>query len=214
MDYASISEQKSVNGGAYRTLTKTDFTYDEHGNETRGRVYPSYDTDGEKEVIQNDYTFNALGQQTQTKVTLTSAKNPSDNRSYVEEKTTYDSFGNELSYTDENGQTSKTSYDEETGEETETIRAVGTAYESKDKEYTSADGLKTMTVDAYGQVNISIQDGFGNTLISKDEAAGTWTESTYEYGSEDNGGSETEETEDDVDEEKEETSRLLEEKTY
>ena len=214
VDYASISEQKSVNGGAYRTLTKTDFTYDEHGNETRGRVYPSYDTDGEKEVIQNDYTFNALGQQTQTKVTLTSAKNPSDNRSYVEEKTTYDSFGNELSYTDENGQTSKTSYDEETGEETETIRAVGTAYESKDKEYTSADGLKTMTVDAYGQVNISIQDGFGNTLISKDEAAGTWTESTYEYGSEDNGGSENEETEDDVDEEKEETSRLLEEKTY
>ena len=51
----------------------------------------------------------------------------------MEEKTTYDSFGNELSYTDENGQTSKTSYDEETGEETETIRAVGTAYESKDK---------------------------------------------------------------------------------
>ena len=214
VDYASISEQKSVNGGAYRTLTKTDFTYDEHGNETRGRVYPSYDTDGEKEVIQNDYTFNTLGQQTQTKVTLTSAKNPSNNRSYVEEKTTYDSFGNELSYTDENGQTSKTSYDEETGEETETIRAVGTAYESKDKEYTSADGLKTMTVDAYGRVNISIQDGFGNTLISKDEAAGTWTESTYEYGSEDNGGSENEETEDNVDEEKEETSRLLEEKTY
>ena len=62
-----------------------------------GRVYPSYDTDGEKEVIQNDYTFNALGQQTQTKVTLTSAKTPSDNRSYVEEKTTYDSFGNEIS---------------------------------------------------------------------------------------------------------------------
>ena len=91
---------------------------------------------------------------------------------------------------------------------------MGTAYESKDKEYISADGLKTMTVDAYGQVNISIQDGFGNTLISKDEAAGTWTESTYEYGSEDNGGSENEETEDDVDEEKEETSRLLEEKTY
>ncbi len=70
----------------------------------------------------------------------------------------------------------------------------GARYESKDKEYTSADGLKTMTVDAYGQVNISIQDGFGNTLISKDEAAGTWTESTYEYGSEDNGGNETEKT--------------------
>ena len=96
---------------------------------------------------------------------------------------TYDSFGNELSYIDENGLVSQTSYDPETGEETETIHAVGTEYESKDKEYVSTDGLKTMTVDNYGRVSIDIQDAFGNTIISKDEAAGTWTESTYDYGS-------------------------------
>ena len=102
---------------------------------------------------------------------------------------TYDSFGNELSYTDENGLVSQTSYDSETGEETETIHAVGTEYESKDKEYVSADGLKTMTVDNYGRVSIDIQDAFGNTIISKDEAAGTWTESTYDYGDEDDDSS-------------------------
>ena len=137
VDYASISEQKSVNGGAYRTLTKTDFTYDEHGNETRGRVYPSYDTDGEKEVIQNDYTFNALGQQTQTKVTLTSAKNPSDNRSYVEEKTTYDSFGNELSYTDENGETVANFY--MTGKGSELLSGSKNFYDDLGNEIGSAE---------------------------------------------------------------------------
>ena len=47
--------------------------------------------------------------------------------------------------------------------------------------------------DAFMKLVLSMKDGFGNTLISKDEAAGTWTESTYKYGSEDNGGSETEE---------------------
>ncbi len=56
-------------------------------------------------------------------MTLTSAKHPQDNRTYVEEKVTYDSFGNELSYTDENGLVSKTIYDPETGDETETISA-------------------------------------------------------------------------------------------
>ena len=108
------------------------------------------------------------------------------------------------------GLVSKTSYDPETGEETETVNAVGTKYESKEKEYQSADGLKNMTVDEYGRVSIEIQDAFGNTLISKDEAAGTWTESIYEYGSEADGDSE----EEDTDEEKEETARLLEERTY
>ena len=210
IDYASISEQRSVNGGAYKTISKTDFKYDDQGNETQGKVYPSYSTDGEKEVIQNDYTYNSLGQQTKKTVTITSAKRPADNRTYTEEETSYDSFGNELSYTDENGLVSKTSYDPETGEETETVNAVGTKYESKEKEYQSADGLKSMTVDEYGRVSIEIQDAFGNTLISKDEAAGTWTESIYEYGSEADGDSE----EEDTDEEKEETARLLEERTY
>ena len=218
IDYASISEQRSVNGGAYKTISKTDFQYDGQGNETQGKVYPSYSTDGEKEVIQNDYTYNGLGQQTKKTVTLTSAKRPADNRTYTEEEVSYDTFGNELSYTDENGLVSKTSYDPETGEETETINAVGTEYESKDKEYQSADGLKTMSVDEYGRVTIDIQDAFGNTLISKDEAAGTWTESIYEYGSEagdDSDGEDSDNASDDVGGmEKEETARLIEERTY
>ena len=223
IDYASISEQRSVNGGAYKTISKTDFQYNEQGNETQGKVYPSYSTDGEKEVIQNDYTYNSLGQQTKKTVTITSAKRPADNRTYTEEEVSYDSFGNELSYTDENGLVSKTSYDPETGEETETINAVGTEYESKDKEYQSADGLKSMTVDDYGRVSIEIQDAFGNTLISKDEAAGTWTESIYEYGiGEDSGNDSDDDQESDSDNagdnasgmEKEETARLIEERTY
>ena len=209
VDYASISEQKSVNGGAYKTITRTEFQYDKHGNETQAKVYPSYSTDGEKEAIQNDYTYNSLGQQTKKTVTLTSAKRPQDNRTYTEEETTYDSFGNELTYTDENGLVTKTAYDEETGEETETVSAVGTGCESKEKSYQSADGLKTMTVDDYGRVSIDIQDAFGNTVISKDEAAGTWTESVYEYGSESDDSDD-----EDVDEEKEETARLIEERTY
>lgn len=217
VDYASISEQRSVNGGAYQTISKTDFQYDEQGNEIQGKVYPSYSTDGEKEVIQNDYTYNSLGQQTKKNVTITSAKRPQDNRTYTEEEVTYDSFGNELSYIDENGLVSQTSYDLETGEETETIHAVGTEYESKDKEYVSTDGLKTMTVDNYGRVSIDIQDAFGNTIISKDEAAGTWTESTYDYGDEDDDSSNSDDSEEDEDAgdvEIEETARLVEEKTY
>ncbi len=215
IDYASISEQRSINGGAYKTISKTDFQYDGQGNETQGKVYPSYSTDGEKEVIQNDYTYNSLGQQTKKTVTITSAKRPADNRTYTEEEVTYDSFGNELSYTDENGLVSKTSYDPETGEETETVHAVGTEYESKEKEYRSADGLKTMTVDEYGRVSIDIQDAFGNTVIRKDEAAGTWTESIYDYGSgEDDGNASDNDEENDSDEEKEETARLIEERTY
>lgn len=217
VDYASISEQRSVNGGAYQTISKTDFQYDEQGNEIQGKVYPSYSTDGEKEVIQNDYTYNSLGQQTKKNVTITSAKCPQDNRTYTEEEVTYDSFGNELSYIDENGLVSQTSYDPESGEETETIHAVGTEYESKDKEYVSTDGLKTMTVDNYGRVSIDIQDAFGNTIISKDEAAGTWTESTYDYGDEDDDSSNSDDSEEDEDAgdvEIEETARLVEEKTY
>ena len=218
IDYASISEQKSVNGGAYKTISKTDFRYDGHGNETQGKVYPSYSTDGEKEVIQNDYTYNRLGQQTKKSVTITSAKRPADNRTYTEEEVTYDSFGNELSYTDENGLVTKTSYDPETGEETETVNAVGTEYESKDKEYQSADGRKTMTVDDYGRVSIEIQDAFGNTVISKDEAAGTWMESIYDYGSgagDDIDGEDSDSAGDSASgTEKEETARLIEERTY
>ena len=214
MDYASIIKQKSVSGGAYKIITKSDYKYDNLGNEIQEKTYPFYNTSEEKEVILNDYTYNSLGQQTKKTVTITSAKRPEDNRTYTEE-VNYDSFGNEISRTDENGLISKTSYDPETGKETETINAVGTEYESKDKEYQSADGLKTMTVDEYGRVSIEIQDAFGNTVISEDEAAGIWTESIYDYGSEkdeDNASDEDEDSE--SDEEKEETARLIEERTY
>lgn len=61
MDYAAVLEQKSVNGGAYKTISKTEFKYDEQGNEIQGKIYPSYSTDGEKEIIQNDYIYNILG---------------------------------------------------------------------------------------------------------------------------------------------------------
>ena len=208
IDYSSISEQRSVGGAAYKTVSKTDFKYDAQGNETQGKVFPTYGSDGEKEIIQNDYTYNALGQQTKKDVTLDSAKNPSSNRTYTEEEITYDSFGNCLSTTDENGLVTKTSYDPETGEEKETIEAAGTEYESKDREYVSTDALKTMTLDEYGRAAIDIQDAFDNTIISKDEASGTWTENVYEYGAE------TGEEEDDPDLEQEENDRLLEKRTY
>ena len=110
IDYSSISEQRSVGGAAYKTVSKTDFKYDAQGNETQGKVFPTYGSDGEKEIIQNDYTYNALGQQTKKDVTLDSAKNPSSNRTYTEEEITYDSFGNCLSTTDENGLVTKTSF--------------------------------------------------------------------------------------------------------
>lgn len=74
-----------------------------------------------------------------------------------------------------------------------------------------------MTVDNYGRVSIDIQDAFGNTIISKDEAAGTWTESTYDYGDEDDDSSNSDDSEEDEDAgdvEIEETARLVEEKTY
>ena len=145
-------------------------------------------------------------------VTLVSTKNPVDNRTYTEKKVTYDLFGNELTYTDENGLVSKNIYDPETGKKTESIHGMGTEYESKGREYQSDDGLKTMTVDEYGRVTIDIQDAFGNTVISKDEIAGTWTESIYEYGREEDESEE--DIEEDAEEEKEETAHLIEERTY
>ncbi len=223
IDYAGISEQRSVNGGAYKTITRSEFRYDKHGNEIQATIYPSYSSDGEKEAIQNDYTYNSLGQQTKTEVTLKSAKNPADNRTYVAEQTSYDTFGNELSHTSENGLTSKISYHADTGEETETIHAIGTEYETIEKQYISTDTLKTMTVDDGGRVKIDIEDAFGNTLTSKDEAAGTWTESIYDYGSGEDDGNASDNDEDSVSDntsddtggmEEEETARLLEERTY
>lgn len=212
IDYSSIMKQKSINGGTYKIITKSDYKYDAFGNETQEKTYPAYSTLGETEVVENNYTYNALGQQTKKTVTLASAKYPEDNRTYTEEEATYDSFGNVLSHINENGLKYKAVYDPETGEKTETINAVGTENESRDKVYTSPDGLKSMTVDDNGRVTIEITDAFGNTIISKDEAAGIWTESVYEYGNQAGEGETGEDSE--SDDEKEETARLLEERTY
>ena len=76
MDYASIIKQKSVSGGAYKIITKSDYKYDNLGNEIQEKTYPFYNTSEEKEVILNDYTYNSLGQQTKKTVTITSAKRP------------------------------------------------------------------------------------------------------------------------------------------
>lgn len=59
MDYASIIKQKSVSGGAYKIITKSDYKYDNLGNEIQEKTYPFYNTSEEKEVILNDYTYNA-----------------------------------------------------------------------------------------------------------------------------------------------------------
>ena len=74
MDYASIIKQKSVSGGAYKIITKSDYKYDNLGNEIQEKTYPFYNTSEEKEVILNDYTYNSLGQQTKKTVTITSAR--------------------------------------------------------------------------------------------------------------------------------------------
>ena len=214
IDCACTLEQKNIGGDTYKTVSKTDFKYDMAGNEIQERIYPFYNTNGEKECIQNDYVYNELGQQEKTIVTLTSEKYPVDNRTYTEREMTYDSFGNELSFINEKGIVIKRLYDSETGKEVETVSAVGTEYESADKEYSSSDTLKTMNFDEYGRVSIEIRDGLGNTVINKNEAAGTWTESIYDYGSEETeGGSEGGE-EEDSEAEREETARLLEERTY
>lgn len=65
-----------------------------------------------------------------------------------------------------------------------------------------------MTLDEYDRATIDVQDAFGTTIISKDEASGTWTESVYEYRTE------TREEEEAPELEKEENDRLQEERTY
>ena len=215
VDYASISSERSINGSEYKIYTRTDYLYDSYGNQIQSKIYPSYCTDGTDEIIQNDYTFNTLGQQTKKSVTIHSKKRPQDNRSYVEEETVYDSFGNELSYTDERGTVTKIIYDEKTGDEIKTVNSAGTEYETDENTYISSDGLKTMMVDHFGRVTIDIHDAFGNSVIIKDEAAGTWTERIYEYGNA--GADDVEIDEDDENESNTEfvkNTQLLEERTY
>lgn len=148
-----------------------------------------------------------MGQRLKQDMKIYSAKDKGQNRSFTQEQSTYDSFGNELTYTNQKGLVTKTTYQEETELEENITAAAGTQYEETEKNHLSTDGTSSMKLDSYGLATIEIKDSFGNTTIRKDEKAGTWTESDYDYGEEG-------EAVEDESEELEPTAQLLEERVY
>ncbi|MCH5252899.1 MAG: RHS repeat protein, partial [Lachnospiraceae bacterium] len=203
------STRISKNGGSYQVFTVSESVYDKAGNIIQETTYPMYVTSGTNESIRYEYTYNALGQQTETTKTVQSKQYPKQNGTIVMDETTYDSFGNELSSVDEKGMKMTYRYDEQTGEESGSVTAVGTEQESGNNTYTSDDFLKTMTLDSYDRCTVEINDALGNTLIEKDEKAGTWTESEYEYRE-----GEAKEEEDSEESDSETQGLLVEERTY
>ena len=143
---------------AYKTVSKTDFKYDAQGNETQGKVFPTYGSDGEKEIIQNDYTYNALGQQTKKDVTLDSAKTRHQTAPTRKKKSLMIPLETACPLQMRMVLSQKPPMTRKLGRKKETIEAAGTEYESKDREYVSTDALKTMTLDEYGRATIDIQD--------------------------------------------------------
>ena len=217
VDTETITE-KVVENGNEKTIAQTVTTYDAAGNETSETNYPEYENSQTRESIKNSYEYNSLGQQTKETVTVSSEKYPKQNTSYSEEST-YDSFGNLLSSTDKNGLVTQNSYREETEEVAESKEAIGTEFETKTKEYTSEDGLKSLSIDSSGAGTVTIQDAFGNTILEKNEAGRTWTERTYDYGAEqENDTSEDTDSKDGDGEETEEDTEkggiLIEERIY
>lgn len=206
VDYLDAEEQIQEGDGKYRTISKSDFNYNDKGNLTCEKVYPYYETEGTEESIRFDYSYNKLGQFTKENVDVSSKKKPAWNMTYIEEEKTFDSFGNELTYTDRSGLTISSEYNENTGEEIKSVDAVGTDYESTDNTITSEDKLKTMTIDNYDRCVVEIRDVFGSTVLEKDEKAGTWTERIYDYGSE--------KLEEDEEDDGSVDGLLLEEKVY
>lgn len=206
IDVASDRKQIQRGNQPYQTLSRTEFTYDDKGNERTGKEYPDCLSDPAS-YIEGSYEYNQLGQRLKQDMTLFSAGDSSQNRSFTQEKATFDSFGNELTYTDQKGLVTRMTYQEDTGEEDTTIAAAGTPYEEKEQSYLSEDGSASMRLDAYGRCTVEINDAFGNTIIRKDERAGTWTESEYDYGTE---GTESE----DETEEPDQVGVLVEERVY
>lgn len=190
----------------YKTLSRTEFTYDQSGNELKGRRYPDYLSDSES-YIESSYAYNQLGQRMKQDMKIYSAKDKGQNRFFTQEQATYDSFGNELTYTNQKGLVTKTTYQEETELEDRITAAAGTQYEETEKNHLSTDGNSSMKLDSYGFGTIEIKDSFGNTRIRKDEKAGTWTESDYDYGEEG-------ESVEDESEEPESAAQLVEERVY
>ncbi len=202
IDIASTSEQTKEGVADYIVKSKTDFLYDDAGNEIEAKAYTRYATEQTESFVLYKNAYNSLGQLTQKDIQISSENDPSQNRVYTQEKSVYDSFGNEVSYTDVNGLVTTGVYDEETGEILSIKDAVGTEYESDVEQYISEDGQKSLNVDSYGRSVIEIKDAFGNVVIEKNEAAGTWTESVYDYGDEES------------DTETENTGELIEERVY
>lgn len=202
--FSSINQ----NNKGYQVTSVSEMTYDSHGNETQEKVYPEYVFHGTKEKVQFDYTYDAAGQQTKAVKTIQSARNPKQNGTWIIEESAYDYFGNELSNIDENGIKTVYTYNEETGEEERSVSSPGTQYESREITHNSEDALKTMTLDYYNRCTVEMKDAFGNTVISKEEKEGTWTESVYDYGEEKDGD------EGDEEEQPEAASKLIEERIY
>lgn len=207
VDIQKVYEYVSEKGTDYRKIRQGEMKADVHGNIISTKEYPHCGTKEMGDLIQMTYQYNALGQMTKSEVQKTSDKHPEQNQSYVEEENQYDSFGNLLHTKDRNGIQNSITYDEETGEEKSTTDAVGTAFETKEQTYFSDDRQKSMTLDYYGRCTVDILDSFGNTILAKDEKAGTWTESQYDYGEENE--EEEEGEEDSVSE-----GQLVEECTY
>lgn len=199
----------SQKGADPRLIARSESVYDAKGNEIENRVYPDCGAGDMGNVIRRTVSYNGFGQQTKVQVDKTSVRHPEQNASYVEEEITYDSFGDIMGRRDINGLLSDYQYEEETGEPICSINAKGTIYETRDDTFYTGDHLKTMQLDYYDRCTVNFFDSFGNTVINKDEKAGTWTESVYQYGEDENTEEEVNESEEPAVE-----SQLIEEKTY
>lgn len=206
IDISTDVRQIQKGNQEYQTLSKTEFTYDKAGNELSGKRIPDFRSDPES-YLESSYVYNQMGQRLKQEMKIYSAKDKRQNRSFTQEQSTYDSFGNELTYTNRKGLVTKTTYQEETELEENITAAAGTQYEETEKNYLSTDGTSSMKLDSYGFGTIEIKDSFGSTIIRKDEKAGTWTESDYDYGEEG-------ESAEDESEEREPTAQLVEERVY
>lgn len=205
----AVEEEQMKKGNTdYQTLNRVEYTYDAQGNEIKGVEYPDRVSDPES-YTSSTYKYNGMGQLLQQERGIYSSKDSSQNKTYRQATYTYDFFGNELTMTDENGMTDKTTYDEETGAEDQVTYAAGSPYEASERSYTSEDLLSNMTLDQYGRCIVEIMDAFGNVIIRKDEGAGIWIESEYDYGEGGTEGEEEEESEMAAPE-----TRLVEERIY
>lgn len=218
VDIASITGSVKRGKNNYTAINQVIYNYDEKGNRVKEILYPNYETSGVNESITRNYTFNSLGQRTKTVIDIKSNRDSSQNRCYMENESTYDSFGNQLTNTDVNGNRTEYKYNEETGETTSEVINAGTQNESMDKKYVSEDKLKRMTLDDFGMCTVQIMDVFGNTIIEKNEKMGLWIERIYDYGDiksdliGEKGEDNDSEEEDESDEEND--GLLIEEKVY